>query len=542
MKCLLLSIFLFPIFFSQAEIKTLDRERVQTGILSAKIDIKTEPKRTKKSPTKVSGKTASKKSKKILTLEEISKSTAFIISGIGNSMTTGSGFFITKSLLVTNSHVVENAVIKHNIKIVSIETQQGIKDIGFVFVEDRDNDLAIIKTIKKTHKPLKLGKYNKVKMGDEIFVLGSPQGLIGTLSKGIVSAKRKGTGFQMLQLTAPISQGSSGSPVLSKDLKVIGIVVAILESGQNINFAVPVTYLKKLIKTNEKALIKLSKLNLEKVLKDNKVIIPVESKKFQELRTDLDKGLYYYDKKDYKQAVYWLKKAARQEQADAQLILGGMYYKGEGVSKDYKQAVYWYKKAAGQGHVDAQVVLGIMHYYGEGGVSKDHKQAVYWYKKAAGQGQADAQLILGRMYYNGEGVSKDYKQAVYWYKKAAGQGHVDAQVVLGMMHYYGEGGVSKDHKQAVYWYKKAAGQGQADAQAFLGGMYYSGIGVPQNFIYAYSWLNLAAAKGNNMAIKLRDKILINMSSNQIALAQQLSTQIAQEIAQREMAKRQIASE
>ena len=120
-------------------------------------------------------------------------------------MTTGSGFFITKSLLVTNSHVVENAAVRYNIKIVAIKTQQGIEDIGFVFAEDKENDLAIIKTIKKTHRPLKPGEYNKVKMGDEIFVLGSPQGLVGTLSKGIVSAKRKGKeDFQMFEIVLQV--------------------------------------------------------------------------------------------------------------------------------------------------------------------------------------------------------------------------------------------------------------------------------------------------------------------------------------------------
>ena len=147
-------------------------------------------------------------------------------------------------------------------------------------------------------------------MGDEIFVLGSPQGFVGTLSKGIVSAKRKWDDFQMLQITAPISQGSSGSPVLSKDLKVIGIAVALLKEGQNINFAVPVTYLKKLIRDNKKELTKISKLNLEKILKGNQEITPIENKKFDELETDFERGDHYYIKGDYEQAFYWWKKVS----------------------------------------------------------------------------------------------------------------------------------------------------------------------------------------------------------------------------------------
>ena len=300
MKYLLLLNFIFLISFFQAEVKTQNKKET-----SAKTESQTETTNQAKSKTpnkvtnqekvktqtkKISKKTTSKKSKKALSLEEISKSTALIISGTGDNAGIGSGFFITKSLLVTNSHVVKDAVVESGLKIVLIETQQGFKDVGFVFVEDRENDLAIIKTTKKIYKPLKLGKYNKVKMGDEIFVLGSPQGFVGTLSKGIVSAKRKWDNFQMLQITAPISQGSSGSPVLSKDLKVIGIAVALLKQGQNINFAVPVTYLKKLIRDNKKELTKISKLNLEKILKGNQAVISMENKKFDELETDFERG------------------------------------------------------------------------------------------------------------------------------------------------------------------------------------------------------------------------------------------------------------
>ena len=532
MKCLFLLILLFSLFLSQAETEMLDGKTVRTKTLYVKVDTKAELKRTKKSPKK--------NSEKKLTLEEVSKSTAFIISGIGNNMTTGSGFFITKSLLVTNSHVVESAVVRHNIKIVTVETQQGIKDVGFVFAEDRKNDLAIIKTIKKTHKYLKPGKYNEVKMGDEIFVLGSPQGFVGTLSKGIVSAKRKGKDFQMLQITAPISLGSSGSPVLSKDLKVIGIVVALLKRGQNINFAVPVTYLKKLIKANKKKLVQIDKLNLEKIVKDNKAITPVESEELRELRTYFEKGFYYYEKKDDKQAVYWFRKAAKKGHIGSQFLLGMIYYEGIGIPKDYKQAVYWFKKAASQGYMRAQILLGMMYYRGEG-VSKDYKQAFYWSRKAADRDSTFAQRLLGIMYYEGQGVSKDYKQAFYWFKKAGRKGDVGAQASLGKMYYEGQG-VSKDYKQAFYWSRKAAVQGHINAQFSLGLMYYNGRGIPQNFVYAHLWWNLAAANGDKEATELRNMISVKMSAHQIAVAQQLSTKIAQEIDQRQMSQRQIASE
>ena len=136
------------------------------------------------------------------------------------------------------------------------------------------------------------------------------------------------------------------------------------------------------------------------------------------------------------------------------------------------------------------------------------------------------------MYYKGQGVSQNYKQAVHWYKKSAKQGDASAQFKLGFM--YNKGlGVSKDYKQAFYWFKKSAEQGNAKAQFFLGGMYYEGLGVSQNFIYAYLWWNLASSSGDEKIINIREKLSIDMSSDQIATAQQLSTQKAKEIAQRQ---------
>ena len=388
MQYILFFIFLCSSPFCLSEAKT-------AGKVQKNKQVKTQAKAQEKKPSvKASQKPAGKKTNNQISLEKVSQSTALIISGAGDNMGTGSGFFIAKSLLVTNSHVVDNATVENNIKIVAVETQTGVKDIGFVFAEDIKNDLAIIKTVKNTHKPLKLGSYNKVKIGDEIFVLGSPHGLIGTLSKGIVSSKRKVDDLQLLQITAPISQGSSGSPVLSKDLKVIGVVVANLKESQNLNFAVPVTYLKKLIRANKKDLIRISKLNLEKTVKNPKTV------KFQDLKTDVEKGTYYYDRHKYKQAVYWYKKSANQGYADAQLNLGGMYEMGQGLPQDYKQAFYWYKKAANQGDASAQFNLGLMYDQGHG-VSQNYKQAFYWYKKSANQGFAQAQYNLGGRHPSG---------------------------------------------------------------------------------------------------------------------------------------------
>jgi hypothetical protein len=84
-------------------------------------------------------------------------------------------------------------------------------------------------------------------VGDEVFVAGNPQGLEGTFSQGIVSGIRDVESGTLLQITAPISPGSSGGPVLNSEGKVVGISVATFTSGQNLNFAIPANYLASLL-------------------------------------------------------------------------------------------------------------------------------------------------------------------------------------------------------------------------------------------------------------------------------------------------------
>jgi TPR repeat protein len=116
----------------------------------------------------------------------------------------------------------------------------------------------------------------------------------------------------------------------------------------------------------------------------------------------------------------------------AQVSLGMMYQKGEGVQQDSKQAVAWYRKAADQGMALAQCSLGVMYQQGEG-VQQDYKQAAAWYRKAADQGMALAQWTLGDMYMIGHGVQQDFKQAALWLQKASEQGSTRADLGLGLL-------------------------------------------------------------------------------------------------------------
>ena len=109
------------------------------------------------------------------------------------------------------------------------------------------NDLAILKVAAYGIKPLSLGDSDAVRVGETVYVAGNPKGLEGTLSNGIISSLRDKDTKGRLQMTAPISPGSSGGPVLNRKGEVIGVSFMTLQGGQNLNFAIPSKYLKKLI-------------------------------------------------------------------------------------------------------------------------------------------------------------------------------------------------------------------------------------------------------------------------------------------------------
>ncbi|RJX32879.1 MAG: hypothetical protein C4525_09730, partial [Desulfarculus sp.] len=190
-----------------------------------------------------------------------------------------------------------------------------------------------------------------------------------------------------------------------------------------------------------------------------------------------------------------------------QFNLGILYYHGRGVPRDYKQALYWFRKAAEQGHADAQFNLGILYYHGRG-VPRDYKQALYWSRKAAEQGHADAQFDLGLMYSKGIGAPQDYKQAAHWWRKAAEQGDAQAQANLAVLCALGRG-VFKDLVQAHVWASlAAAGSSGEDAQRInrfrdkiAAKMTPAQIAEAQRLARVYSVPGRAGAPANQAAIK-----------------------------------------
>ena len=155
----------------------------------------------------------------------------------------GSGFFVGDNLIATNYHVIEGAA-RGSAKLVG---QFSTYTIEGVTATDKTNDLALLKVTVSGINPLPLGNSSDVKIGETVYVTGNPKGLEGTFSNGIISSRRDPYTKERLQMTAPISPGSSGGPVLNSKGEVIGISFMTLVGGQNLNFAIPSRYLTELL-------------------------------------------------------------------------------------------------------------------------------------------------------------------------------------------------------------------------------------------------------------------------------------------------------
>jgi S1-C subfamily serine protease len=167
----------------------------------------------------------------------------------GQPLSLGSGFFVRDGEIASNLHVVEGAA-RGYAKLVGEKTKYDIEGITAV---DPGRDLVVLKISAGRSQALPIGNSDAVQVGESVYAVGNPQGLEGTFSQGIVSSIREVGSDKLLQITAPISPGSSGGPVLSGKGEVIGVSVATFRGGQNLNFAIPSNYLKTLIATTGSA-------------------------------------------------------------------------------------------------------------------------------------------------------------------------------------------------------------------------------------------------------------------------------------------------
>ncbi len=188
------------------------------------------------------------------------------------------------------------------------------------------NDLVILKAKAKNLPFVKIGDINKINIGEKVYVISSPEGLENTVSDGILSGIRDITSERkILQITAPVSSGSSGGPVFNKNGEVIGIATFIIKEAQNLNFAMPVDLIKNKI--------------------ENKKVTALKDTEIREYKETAEYwfylGYYYGEAGMYKEAIEAYKQAIRikPDLAEAHFGLGSTYL----LFKDKSSALEEYK-------------------------------------------------------------------------------------------------------------------------------------------------------------------------------------------------------
>ena len=258
----------------------------------------------------------------------------------GNEMIQGSGFFIGEGIVLTNYHVIEKSK-KGYINLIGKKTKY---DLLKVMSEDKEKDLAIVSVSYLDASPLPLIDKKAVVIGEKVYVIGTPLGFEGTISEGIVSGIRIVDSRNILQITAPISPGSSGGPVLNSNGEVIGIAFLSYKYGQNLNFAIPVSELIQLINERNLSIPSLKFItSTEKDIVNEPDIKPADNKENTNIFKHFTQAYSFISQNKYDEAITLLEEIIEADPG----YFRAYYYLGL-ISKekgDFNKAIEYLNKA-----------------------------------------------------------------------------------------------------------------------------------------------------------------------------------------------------
>jgi hypothetical protein len=155
---------------------------------------------------------------------------------------TGSGCFVDRrGVIATSHHVLEGATRA----IVRLgDRQEG--EVIDILNDDPDCDLLMAKTSLQNTSPIPFGDSNRIAEGEEVLIIGHSPGWERILSAGHILGSRKAANLELLQISAPLLAGCSGAPVLNKMGEAVGVATAFADLSRELNFAVPIHYLRTL--------------------------------------------------------------------------------------------------------------------------------------------------------------------------------------------------------------------------------------------------------------------------------------------------------
>lgn len=313
----------------------------------------------------------------------------------GEKLSRGSGFFIDTDRVVTNRHVIDNAYR------AEIHSYNGnIYPVKGVVAVDAEGDIALLKvdTPPNQVRPLLLGRTSPQE-GESVVVIGNPFGLEGSVTNGIVSAVRDIPTFgRIIQITAPISPGSSGSPVVNMQGQVIGVATLQITGGQSINFAIPSERISQL---QSGTLLSLADL----------VTATSKNKRAKAVQFFRD-GLSFLSKDDCERALPYFEKAVESDGNYAEAWAQSGFCR-EKLGR-HSEAIEASKKAVSlRPSAESYFNIGLASYY-----LKNYREAAENYRQAIRldpYNAADAHYALGLVYRDWgrpEEEIQAYKQAI----------------------------------------------------------------------------------------------------------------------------------
>lgn len=186
--------------------------------------------------------------------QQVSPSVVYIevFDQYNNKFSSGSGLILeSNGKILTNYHVVKGGA---NCK---VQLSDGrIFQLDEIYYKDENRDIFIF-GVEATNLPtVKIGDSNLINVGDKIYTIGSPRGLENTLSDGLISSKSRVIDNQTyIQISAPISAGSSGGALVDSQGNIIGITTAKIKDGENLNFCIPVNEIKPFLSVDNNILL-----------------------------------------------------------------------------------------------------------------------------------------------------------------------------------------------------------------------------------------------------------------------------------------------
>ncbi len=365
---------------------------------------------------------------------------------IYSEFSSGTAFFISPELVVTNFHVIDSidktlfieTVNEEEIPIKSIVALDGINDLAILQVKDYQSEDYY--ELRFNNKPISF-----------IHTMGFPNGNF-RYERGNINIWKKTS--DSIYTTANILRmisGASGSPVFSSSTgELVGVLRSstgysaglvlseklkeLLSKGSlNCDFSICISEeigrIKDLAEKGHREAVKYMDFIKDRGVEQNDE--DGHSALFQKIKEALiSLHITPAMEQNYKEAFKWAEKAALQEHKRAQFELALMYFEGVGVTveQNYEEAFKWLEKAALQGYIRAQFELALMYFEGIGvTVEQNYEEAFKWLEKAALQGYTRAQFYLAALYFGGLGVEQNYEEAFKWLEKAALQGHKRAQ-------------------------------------------------------------------------------------------------------------------